>query len=93
MSKPKIYHSWGQHRQDVLFCRACDQECDEQLRCERCKEPGCRHCLKENEVSETLCEECFDLENDPQIKAAQKAAHSGSYHDFHKYIEQRKQSS
>ena len=80
----------NQWRRDVRLCLACGAEITEQLQCERCKGPGCRGCLKENDVGEMLCEECSDIENDPQIKAAQKAAHSGSYHDLHKYVEQRK---
>lgn len=91
MNKAQILYD--QRRRDVLFCKSCGAEYDEQLhyfRCERCKETGCCHCLKENEVGEMLCEECSDIENDPLIKAAKKAAASGSYHDLHKYIEHRK---
>lgn len=76
---------------DVMFCRSCGAEIKERLKCEACSEPGCKHCLKENEAGEKLCEECFEIENDPQIKAARKAAVSGSYHDFHNYIKLRKE--
>lgn len=45
---------------ESMFCRSCHSRCDSRLICESCHEPGCKHCLKENEVGEKLCEECFD---------------------------------
>lgn len=82
-------------RRDVLYCRACDSEITEQLHCERCGADGCRHqdCLRENEVGELLCLNCYEAENTPVIQAAKRAAFTGSHKDLHNYIKLRKAAS
>lgn len=78
-------------RRDMAYCRSCDGEIQEQLRCERCRAYGCRLCLKENEVGEKLCLNCYEIEKDPLIRAAKRAAFTGSQKDLNSYIKLRKE--
>lgn len=70
----------------VTKCNVCDarihQSC--QQYCDSCKIRGCMLCLKEDEGL-LFCDIC----QDPQIKAARKAAATGLHSDLKAYLKVR----